>query len=195
MSVVVLPEDPSPASMEIGRVDAANELTPAFGGDDQEILRKGSRYALTFQMPPMRYVTGMGWGRLRKRGVTVLMRVFQPGFDTGAPGSPVVDGAGQAGESLALRGLTPHYVIRADQFLSVVTGGQRFLYQAEEEVVADAAGEVTVPLLDMLRRPHADGDVVEIAKPMVEGFVRNLGEWTVGVDRLVMLQFTVRERE
>lgn len=195
MAARTLPSSPSPATMTIGLVSAANELTSAFGGGDQEILRKGTRHALTFRMPVMSYVKAMDWGVLRKKGVTVLMTVHQPGFDTGAPGSPVVDGAGQAGTSFALRGLTPHYVIRADQFLSVITNGQRFLYQADTEVVADAAGEVVVPLMDMLRWPHLDGDTVEIAKPMIEGFVRDLGEWAVGTDRLVGLQFTVRERE
>lgn len=196
MSVHVLPLTPAPASMGIGLVDASNQLTPAFGGDDQEILRKGTRFALTYAMPPMRYETSMEWSALRKKGTLVRMRVFQPGFDTGAPGSgATVDGAGQAGTSLDVKGLTPRYVVRKGQFLNVITAGQWFLYQADAEVVADASGAVTVPLMEMLRRPHADGDVVEIAQPMIEGFVRDLGEWAVGVEHLVGLSFTVRERE
>lgn len=181
--------------MGVALISARNTLTPAFGGDEQELLRKGSRYALTFQMPPMRWTTSMDWDDLMTEGDTVLMKVFQPGFDTGAPGDPVVDGGGQAGTSLLLTGLTPTYPVRKGQFLSVVTDGQRFLYRAKAEVVADASGAATVPLRTMLRRSPADGDTVELAEPMIEGFVRDLGEWAVGVDHLVGLQFTVRERE
>ena len=54
--------------------------------------------------------------------------------------------------------------------------------------------QANVFLRTMLRFPPADNDVVEIAQPMIEGFVRDLGEWSVGVDRLVGLQVTGRER-
>jgi len=193
---VALPLTPAPSRMTIGVVSTDNILSPDFGGDDQELLRKGTRYALTFQMPPMRYETAMAWSTLRRKGVLVAMQVFQPGFDIGVPGSANrVQGAGQAGSLLAVDGLTPNYIIRQGQFLSVITEGQRFLYCVAETVVANADGEALVPLESMLRRPPADNDVVEIAQPVIEGFVRDLDEWSVGVDRLVGLKFTVRERE
>lgn len=193
MAVLVLPTDPAPANMGIAMITAKNVLAPAFGDGEQELLRKGSRYALTFQMPPMRYVTSMDWDDLMAEGDTVVMKVHQPGFDTGAPGTPRVNGAGQSGSALVIDGLTNGYVIRKGQFLSVITQGRRFLYRAKASVTVSGGG-ATVPLRTMLRFPPADNDVVEIAQPMIEGFVRDLGEWAVGVDRLVGLQFTVRER-
>lgn len=179
--------------MGIAMITAKNVLAPAFGDGEQELLRKGSRYALTFQMPPMRYVTSMEWDDLMAEGDTVVMKVHQPGFDTGAPGTPRVNGAGQSGSALVIDGLTNGYVIRKGQFLSVITQGRRFLYRARANVTV-SGGAATVLLRTMLRFPPADNDVVEIAQPMIEGFVRDLGEWSVGVDRLVGLQFTVRER-
>lgn len=193
MAVLILPTDPAPSNMVIGLVTAKNTLAPAFGDGEQELVRKGSRYALTFQMPPMSYVTSMDWDDLMAEGDTVVMKVHQPGFDTGAPGTPRVNGAGQSGSSLVIDGLTNGYVIRKGQFLSVVTSGRRFLYRARSSVTA-SDGSATVPLRTMLRFPPSDNDVVEIAQPMIEGFVRDLGEWSVGVNRLVGLQFTVRER-
>lgn len=195
MAVLTLPTIPAPANMSVGIISAKNELNPAFGGAEQELLRKGTRFALTFMMPPMRYVTSMDWDDLMAEGDTVLMRVFQPGFDVGTPGTPRVNGAGQAGSSIVLDGLTAGYVVRKGQFLSIVSSGQRFLYRAKANATANGSGQATVLLRTMLRRPPADNDVVEIAQPMIEGFVRDLGEWAVGVDRLVGLKFTVRERE
>lgn len=194
MSVLTLPTDPAPAKMAIAMVTAKNTLTPAIGGAEQELLRKGTRYALTFSMPVMTYVQSMDWDDLMAEGDTVLMRVFQPGLVIPNPGAPQVKGAGQAGTSLTIDGLPNGYVIRKGQFLSVVSVGQRFLYRAKASVTS-VAGTATIPLRTMLRRPPNDNDVVEIAQPMIEGFVRDLGEWAVGVDRLVGLQFTVRERE
>ena len=194
MTVLTLPTDPAPANMAIALVSAKNTLTPAFGGAEQELLRKGTRYALTFSMPVMTYVQSMEWDDLMAEGDTVLMRVFQPGLVIPNPGTPLVKGAGQAGTSLVIDGLPNGYVIRKGQFLSVVSAGQRFLYRAKANATS-VAGTATVPLRTMLRRPPNDNDVVEIAQPMIEGFVRDLGEWAVGVDRLVGLQFTVRECE
>lgn len=193
MAALVLPTDPAPANMSIALISAKNVLAPAFGDGEQELLRKGSRYALTFQMPPTRYVTSMEWDDLMAEGDTVVMKVHQPGFDTGAPGTPRVNGAGQSGSALVIDGLTNGYVVRKGQFLSVITQGRRFLYRAKSNVTV-SGGAATVPLRTMLRFPPADNDVVEIAQPMIEGFVRDLGEWSVGVERLVGLQFTVRER-
>lgn len=193
MAVLVLPTDPAPADMGIAMITAKNVLAPAFGDGEQELLRKGSRYALTFQMPPLDYVETMDWDDLMAEGDTVVMKVHQPGFDTGAPGTPRVNGAGQSGSTLMIDGLTNGYVIRKGQFLSVITQGRRFLYRAKASVTV-SGGTATVPLRTMLRFPPADNDVVELAQPMIEGFVRDLGEWSVGVDRLVGLQFTVRER-
>lgn len=194
MAILTLPTDPAPAKMAVAMVSAKNTLTPAFGGAEQELLRKGTRYALTFSMPVMTYVQSMEWDDLMAEGDTVLMRVFQPGLVIPNPGAPLVKGAGQAGTSLVIDGLPNGYVIRKGQFLSVVSAGQRFLYRAKASATS-VAGTATVPLRTMLRRPPNENDVVEIAQPMIEGFVRDLGEWAVSVDRLVGLQFTVRERD
>jgi hypothetical protein len=195
MAVLTLPTVPAPRSMSIELVTAKNTLTPAFGGSDQELLRKGTRYALSFEVGPMAYATSMDWDDLMAEGDTVLMRVYQPGLVIGTPGTPLVNGAGQAGTSLVIDGLTAGYVIRKGQFLSIVTAGQRYLYRARASATANGSGQATVQFRNMLRRPPADNDVVEIAQPMIEGFVKDMSMGAVGPDGLVTISFTVRERE
>lgn len=195
MAALILPTDPPPASMTVTLISAKNDLTPAFGGDEQQLARKGSRYVLTYQLPLMTYTQSMDWDDLMAEGETVLMRVFQPGFEVGAPGIALVDGAGQSGTTLLLKGLTPHYPLSKGQFLSIVTGGQRFLYRTAAASIANSSGQMIVRLRTMLRRPHSNNDVVEIAEPMIEGFLRDVSELSVGVDHMVGLQFTIRERE
>lgn len=194
MPVLTLPSTPAPSGMGIELLTNKNVLVSALGGDEQERQRKGSRYALTFTMPPMPYIDSMAWDDLMAEGATVLMKVHQPGFDVGTPGAPRVNGAGQGGIFLIVDGLTPGYVVRKGQFLNVVSAGQHFLYRSAADATANGSGQATLTLRTMLRYPPSDNDIVKLAEPMIEGFVRDMRSWEVGVDRLVQLQFTVRER-
>lgn len=181
--------------MSIGMVKAVNDLSPSFSGADQQIRRKGSRYALTFTMPSMDYVTALPWMTdLAAEGDTVVLEVCQPGLVVPAAGTPTVNGSGYAGASLPIKGLPANYVIRKGQFFSVITAGQRYLYRAAQAATASAGGAVNVPLQTMLRRPPADNDVVEIEAPMIEGFVREFADPEIAVDHEVVLSFTIRER-
>lgn len=191
---LILPTSPAPRQMSWRYVSATNSLVPAFGGADQELLRKGTRYALTFTFPPMSYVQNMEWDDVMEEGQTVVMNVYQPGFSPGIPGSPLVNGSGQAGKTLSIKGLTPGYTFTKGQWLSIITGGQRFLYRVAAQVGAPS-GTASVPLRTLLRKSPSNNDVVEVFQPKVEGFVRDLEELTVGVERLVSMRFTVRERE
>ncbi len=192
---LLLPNFPAPATMSIGMVKAVNELSPAFSGADQQIRRKGSRYALTFTIPSMDYVTALPWMTdLATEGDTVVLEVCQPGLTVPPAGSPAVNGAGYAGATLPIKGLPANYAIRKGQFFTVITGGQRYLYRAAQAATASAGGTVNVPLQTMLRRPPADNDVVEIEAPKIEGFVRDFSDPEVAVDHEVVLTFSIRER-
>lgn len=195
MVMVVLPTEPPPARMAIGRVSTLNTLESASSGSETDIGRKGDRYALTYTMPSMSYVESLDFAPLTRAGVTLVMEVHQPGLTVAAPLDPRVKGAGQAGTALVIDGLGSGYQMRRGQFLSVITGGQRFLYRLAEAAVATAGGEALLTLQEMLRAPHADNDVVEIVTPKIEGYARDVRETEVGLDHEVELQFTIRERE
>lgn len=192
---ILLPSDPAPARMGIGMVRAVNDLSPAFSGADQQIRRKGSRYVLMFAMPPMTYAEAMPWMTdLSAEGETVVLEVCQPGLVVPDAGLPTVNGSGQAGATLAIKGLPSGYAIRKGQFFSLISGGQRYLYRAAQAATANSGGLVSVSLQTMLRRPPTNGDVVEIVAPKIEGFVRDLSDPEVDFDDEVVLSFSVRER-
>lgn len=75
----LLPMAP-PASMSVRLLSSKNQLTPAFGDGEQELLRKGSRYEITFDMGEMDYVDALEWSDLMTEGQTVVMAVYQPGL-------------------------------------------------------------------------------------------------------------------
>ncbi|QTC88192.1 hypothetical protein [Brevundimonas pondensis] len=144
----------------------------------------------------MSYVESLAWDDLLSEDDTVVMEILQPGLVIGAPGAPLINGANQSGRTLNLKGLTPGYVFRKGQWLSLIQNGQRFAYKSSAAATADGSGNMALPLRTMLRVPTLNNAVVEIAQPMVEGWPTiDTDSLTVGVDGLVTPRFTVEERE
>jgi len=191
---ITLPTSPAPASIAIGLISARNELSPAFGGPTQRLNRKGSRWRAVVTLPVMTYVDALAWIDLRAEADTVVLDVPQPGLVIGTPGTPLVNGAGQLGSSLAIDGLTVGYVIRKGQYLSVVISGQRYLYQATAQVTANGSGQATVAIRPMLRASPPNDAVVEIAAPKIEGFVKTDPMFEVNAAQHVGLSFEIEER-
>lgn len=193
---VILPSWPAPKEI-VPRLFVTGGLqTTATESDDNWLDRLGSRYSVDFTMRPMTYDQAAEWSDLEETGANVVMPLRQPGVEFVSAGSPTVDGSGQSGSNIALKGLTPYFVIRRRQWLPIITGGQRYCYRAKAEVIADASGDVVVPIRPMLRKPHLNNDVVEIDSPKIEG-IATLSEDAWGIqasDRHIYLAFTIRER-
>jgi hypothetical protein len=185
---------PGPRSAHVRPVSRRAKLEPEFGGETMRLNRKGSRYAMDVELPPLTYAESLAWTDLEEETATVVMEVPQPGVNTGLPGAGVVvDGDDQAGTTLRLRAVTPGYVFRKGWYLSVSTGGFWFLYRSRATAMADADGVLEIPLRTMLREPHADGDVVELRRPVIEGFATYEGA-PIEVTQMTELRFTIEER-
>lgn len=175
-----------------------SELTPVLGGVTQRLDRLGSRHAIEVQMPPMRIeADGRRW-------IARLLRASQEGgriafpqveFHPGPCGRPTVGTATAAGRTIPISGATAHYVVKEGQWLSVVHGGRSYLYCCIAQVVLNAAGAGFVPVDVLLRSPLSIGDPVELAAPVIEGWLAGDGyEWTIERSRTVGLSFTIAER-
>lgn len=194
---LILPTWPGPSSMTPRPIFTRNETRPASGaGPVGRNLRPGTRWAWDIELPPMSYVESLAWDDLLSEDETVVMEILQPGLVIGAPGSPLINGANQSGRTLNLKGLTPGYVFRKGQWLSMILNGQRFAHKSSALATADGSGNMALPLRTMLRVPTLNNAVVEIAQPMVEGWPTiDTDSLTVGVDGLVSPRFTIEERE
>lgn len=193
---LILPSDPAPRRMNMRKVSARNELSPAFGGDSLRLNRKGTKYAADIEFPPMTYDRGNAFTDLDAEADTVVIAVRQPDIDTGAPGAAnLVKGAGQAGSSLLIDGVTPGYIFGKGWYLTHINAGRRRLYRSAAAAVANGDGEITIPLQTLLRFPPADNDVVLLGRPEIEGYVTGTDMWDVDAeDRLVRISFTITER-
>lgn len=194
---IALPTSPQPNAAVPSYLDWGGVLTPVFGGADQKLNRLGDRFALDVTMPEMRSADlGMGWvAKLilgQRQGV--ILPWPQPGFLPGTPGSPVVNGAGQAGSTLLLRGFAPRYAVRLGQFFSIVHGGRRYLHMAAADAAADADGNLSLAIAPMLRVSPANGAICEFAVPMIEGLLEgNTRDWNLTVAQTTGLSFRIKE--
>lgn len=73
-------------------------------------------------------------------------------------GTPVVDGAGQTGNELDIKGLTPSTtsIIKRGDFFNLGTGSSTRLYKVLDNANSDGAGKATVTIWPSLRASPAD---------------------------------------
>lgn len=108
----------------------------------------------------------------------------------------VVDGAGQAGSVVNLRGFMPGAVVRRGAMFSIVHNGVHHVFMPRAEVIAGASGKIALPIWPMLRFLTADGDACHLDDPMIEGqligFDKGAG---FERNRTKPLTFTIQERK
>lgn len=195
--MIDLPQSPGPRSAVPRVLDFGGFLEPSSGAAVQRINRLGSRYAVSFTMPPLNNEKdGRIWVNRLLRGMQEGARIDYPLLDfyPGTPGNFVVDGAGQSGKGLAIRGGTPNYAFKEGQPLSLEIGGQHYFDFIAAPAIADANGDAEITLTQMLRVQPSDGDALHIAKPMIEGFVMGSPvSWEIALERLFGISFEIQE--
>lgn len=195
---IYLPSSPSPRTAQPQLLDFGAILEPDLGGASQYVGRLGDRYEVAVDLPPMSAETARVFiARLTKAKKSSLVMPFpQPGVAVGAEGAPRVNGAGQAGTFLTIDGLPANKVLKEGWFLSIIVSGQRYVAQIQEDVTASAGGAVTLSIEPMLRVSPPDNAVIELANPMIQGFVQGNGlPWEIDTATTVGLGFTLREIE
>lgn len=194
--MIELPASPAPNNAQPALMDFGMILRPSTGAAASRLDRKGSRYRATISYPPMKPETADVFVSRLLRAKSEGLRIPYPLLRSqGSPGSPVVDGAGQTGKTLDIRGLNVGYAIREGFWLSVEdASGQHYLHNAGSTARVGADGLATITLAEELRTPFADGATVNLAVPMIEGFVTgDSWGWTIPVERLIAVQFEMEE--
>ena len=178
-------------------IDAGGVVRSALNTAAQRVDRMGSHYraALTFPAfdePRDGRVIVSRLVRAKRLGLRVEYPLLerQP-----VSGRIVVDGAGQAGFALAVRGFTARTVIREGWWLSIeAASGQHYLHNHAAEILPGVDGRATLMLSEQLRAPFADGDAVHLIRPMIEGLIEgNEQAWTQDVENKVGIEVTIEE--
>lgn len=168
------------------------------GGEDLAVSRMGDRFAVDISTSQLRQdAASRDLIGLLMEATTADARIELRLPNAARPiGSGIViDGAGQTGSTILLRGAyrQTEFVRR---FFSIVHGGVHHVYMVRGRAMADANGRVALPIWPMLRFISADGDVCHFDQPMIEGQL-------VGFDkgagfernRTKPLSFSIQERK
>lgn len=185
----------TPDGVEWEVIDFGGTLSGVVGGSDQRINRLGNRWRMIVTLASMRPVEAEAWAAVLTRGLRtgVRMRVPEPDTPTGSPGDLLVSGAGQAGTALVIDGGTRGHVIRQGKWLSVLTGGRRYLHKAAVTLQLGATGAGTLEIEPPLRVIPADNAPVEVAVPMIEGLIEP-PSWRIDARRIAEgVTFAIRE--
>jgi hypothetical protein len=182
------------------RVDGLDFGFTQTGASDLRVDRPGNRNVITLSWPKevMSPDVGAQFLSRLKRGKRQGVRIDLPcPRPQGFPGNPVVDGAGQAGSVINLRGLTPGYAAKEDFWLTLVEAdGTGYLHSVFDTVRAGADGTAPVQIEPPLRAPFPDGASVHLAKPFVQGtLVGETFSYVFEELRRVPLTVTIREKK
>jgi hypothetical protein len=109
----------------------------------------------------------------------------------------VVDGDEPAGTTLPLRGLTPGYAAKEGYWLTIVRAADdyRCAHLVQTPAVAAEDGTIELDIDPPIRGVFADGDIVLLAKPTIEGTLTAPPSWALSVERLIRngAQLTIEE--
>jgi len=161
---------------------------------DDYIPRKGGRYTVAFTFGPYTPENGRVMvSRLiagKQGGVRVKLPLLH---SQGSPGTPLLNGAVTTGRTIAIDGLTVGYEIKEGYWLSLVKSGQHYLHSVGVGATANGSGQATIQLNELLRDSFADNTVVNLAEPQVEGLLSSDWSWSVDVNRVFPIEFSLKE--
>ena len=195
--MIELPSSPGANGVAPSFADAGFTLRGGIGGPNVRVDRPGSRYRAQISYPPMEKADADVFVSRLIRAKSEGLRIPYPllGVSQGVPGAPVVDGAGQSGKTLNLRGLRAGYVFREGSWLSIEDAtGQHYLHNVAAFAKVGGAGTIALPLSEALREPFADGATAHVAKPMIQGTVQGESvDWVIRLDHLYEVSFAIEE--
>ena len=195
---ITLPATPGPRNITARLVSRRRDLEPTFNGPTSRVRRIGSRWSIDFDLPPMTYSDAMVWvaALTSAEADTVILAVPQPGFSTGVPGSPLVNGANQLGSTIDLDGFSPSYVATVGQWFNITVSSRLYLYQVATEKMASADVMADLAINPMIRASPANNSAADFTTPKIEGFLSgDQTAWTVDTARHVGLSFTITEAQ
>jgi hypothetical protein len=194
--MIEFPENISPNGVTPTLIDYGGTLRSAIGGASQKIDRLGSRFRVDLTYPPMSETDGRIFVSRLIRAKREGLRVEYPllSVNQGSPGAPKVNGAGQVGYTLVVKGFTAGYAGKEGYWFSIERAGQHYLHNVTADFTANESGAATISIFPALRVPFLNDDVIHFAKPMIEGLVDGdeIG-WQISLAHLIEFSVSIEE--
>lgn len=195
--MISLPSGVYPAEFEMALVDLGGVQRSGLGGAGLRVNRLGNHYRALVTLPPLETALGKQVISRLTQAKSAGLRLAIPDCSgkQGSPGTSIlVNGAGQAGQSIGLDGFPPGYVGQEGYWLSINDGTQNYVHQVSAAFTANGSGQATVFLTVALRKVFADNAAVSFAAPTMDGFV--IGDeqtWSISLARHYGISFAIEE--
>lgn len=192
--MIDLPDVPGPARVTWRALDFGATRVPPLGGPVQRINRTGNRWAVDVTLPPLAPADTRRWqaALMAAARAGARWKLRQVGLAIAPLAGVVVVGGGQTGTTLIAGGAPAGALWAGGQFVSLISGGQRYLHQLGVAGSFDAAGAAGLPLVEPLRIAPLAGDKIDFA-PRIEGMLTEHPAITVDEARLGRIAFSIEE--
>lgn len=193
--MIELPEGVTPSDVRPALVDRGGTKR---GAAALRVNRLGSHYRATVTLPalpmePLGRITVSRLIRGKREGIRIPFPLA--GVNQGAPQAASLNGGGQSGRTVQVRGVTPLWVAGEGFWLSIIDPtGQHYLHNVRADATATEDGRIAIGIEPELRYPFSNGAVVHLARPMIEGLVEgDEAEWAISLANHASITFTIEE--
>jgi hypothetical protein len=194
---VILPTLPGPSRAEPVLLDFHTVQRPFLGGPVNHIDRLGTRFGITFKLPPMRHnnVAALEWIGCLLRGKLEGVIWEWPQPDLVTLGDGLVKTAVAGGNVVNLKGMVNGSIPRKGAFFAFVHGGRRYIHNVFNANTV-VGGETSINFTPALRVPLSVDDAVEFGPIRIQGYLEGENfSWTIDEARTNGLEFTIVEEE
>ena len=202
--LLTFPTQTGVARVEITATDVVSISESPFTFSQQVVRHAGARWSATIRIPPVKRSDSEYWNAflLRLRGQFGTFLLGDPnaatprGSAATTAGTPVVNGASQTGNELAIDGLPASATgyLKAGDYIQLGSGSTARLYKVLEDVDTNASGEATLNLWPDLRSSPADDAAVVVSN--AKGLFRmatNDATWTINNAGFYSISFAAVE--
>lgn len=201
MPPIMLPRPTRETEVTVREISWSKDITPTGPGVGQRVEKMGTRHAMRFSIPVLRYAwCGAGLAAdlaLGRSGDGAAMIIPEPGIDQSIYGNPTVLGSNQIGSSINATGFTPNVTIRKGKWFNLIVNGRYYAYFTTSEVTAAPNGSAELDLYPMIRRSALTGSQIRIADPLIQGLIAEPNQRKIGrlAAKAIGLDFEIVEQE
>lgn len=201
---LAFPTNKGVASITLRGVNAVSISRSPFTFKEQVISHQGQRWEAEITLPAMKRDLAETWNSfllsLEGQRGTFLMGdpngATARGSASTTPGTPVVNGSGQTGSSLAVDGLPASATgyLKAGDYIQLGGGSSATLHKVLKDVSSNASGQASIDIWPGVRVAPSDGATVVVANAQgVFRLASNQSDWSINTNAFYGITFAAIE--
>lgn len=196
-----LPPVKTARSVTLRAISTVSMSESPFTGEQQLYAHSREVWEADFALPPMRADDAEQWVSflLALNGMEGTFLMGDPAYRSArgvATGTPLVNGAGQTGKTLATDGWTPNItgILKAGDYLQLGSGGSAHLHKLTKDGNSNGSGEATFEIWPRLRVSPADNAAIIVINPVgLWRLASNESQWSIEPGRIYGMSFSAME--